>query len=36
MASVKPEEHSLGDIYKEGDFIDAFDNQGDWRVGQIV
>ena len=26
----------LADLYKEGDFIDAKDNQGDWRVGYIL
>ena len=27
---------SIGELYEEGDFIDAKDNQGDWRVGFIV
>lgn len=27
---------ALEDLYGENDFIDAKDNQGDWRVGYIV
>ena len=26
----------LQDIYQEGEFIDARDTSGDWRVGYIV
>jgi hypothetical protein len=26
----------ISDIYQIGDFIDAKDNQGDWRVGYII
>mgnify|MGYP003463084457 CR=1 FL=1 len=26
----------LGDVYQEWDFVDAKDNQGDWRMGVIV
>lgn len=29
----KPE---IWNIYEKGDFIDALDTQGDWRVGYIV
>ena len=27
---------AIADVYQEFDFIDAKDNQGDWRVGYIV
>ena len=27
---------TLADLYQEGYFIDAKDNQGDWRVGYII
>ena len=35
MAS-KDKTATLADVYQEFDFIDAKDNQGDWRVGYIV
>lgn len=27
---------SISELYNVGDFIDAKDNQGDWRVGYIT
>ena len=37
MSSTEATEKlSIKDLYKEGDFIDAKDNQADWRVGYIV
>lgn len=36
MSIAKPEKPTLWDVYQEGDFIDAKDNQADWRVGYIV
>ena len=36
MSNSKTEKPTIWDIYKEEDFIDAKDNQGDWRVGYIV
>ena len=38
MKKVDTEEKPLEiwDIYSVDDFIDAKDNQGDWRVGYIV
>jgi hypothetical protein len=37
MASLKAEKGvALEELYNEGDFIDAKDNQGDWRIGFIL
>jgi len=27
---------AISELYNPGDFIDAKDNQGDWRVGYII
>ena len=35
-APGKNELPTIADIYQESDFIDAKDNQSDWRVGYIV
>ena len=32
----KQEKMNLWEVYKEEDFIDAKDNQGDWRVGYVI
>ena len=36
MKNIKDEKNTLWDIYQLDDFIDAKDNQGDWRVGYLV
>ena len=36
MSNSKSEKPTIWDLYKEEDFIDAKDNQGDWRVGYII
>jgi hypothetical protein len=36
MTSGKGDKPSLWELYQVEDFIDARDNQGDWRVGYIV
>ncbi len=34
--SSKDKHPTIAEVYGEFDFIDAKDNQGDWRVGYIV
>ena len=36
MSSLPYDNNPIWSTYKESDFIDAKDNQGDWRVGYIV
>lgn len=36
MSSKQIKRQSIENIYQVGDFIDAKDNQGDWRVGFIT
>lgn len=37
MSATKEEKTiTIWDLYKEEDFIDAKDSQGDWRVGYII
>ena len=36
MSSISAEKPTFSEIYNEGDFVDAKDNQGDWRVGFII
>ena len=36
MANEAADKPTIGTLYNEGDFIDAKDNQADWRVGYIV
>lgn len=37
MSGLKQQQkQEIWNIYEKGDFIDALDIQGDWRVGYIV
>lgn len=36
MSVKQSQKRTISQLYQVGDFIDARDNQGDWRVGYIV
>ena len=36
MSLKEDKKPTITELYNQGDFIDAKDSQGDWRVGYIV